>query len=131
MGARQLATIARAVDAACNKVHSPEGREPAACATLTAHNRAGDEVWIQVTAGNINMAYPCADDPVARLRQANIFGAFKADLIDWNAGTFVTWDSAAIPPRDLALIVDRLFTAILGCDDATYAPTVTMEDLDA
>jgi len=131
MGARQLATIARAVDEACRKVHTPEGREPALLATLTAHSRTGGEVWIQVTAGNINMDYPFPDDPVARLRQANIFGAFKVDLIDWNAGNFVTWDTAAIAPRDVALMVDRIFTAILGCDDTTYAPAVTMEDLDA
>jgi len=131
MGAQQRTAIAQPVSDACTKVH-PDGEAPALCATFTARNRAGGEAWIQVLAGNINMAYPFADDPVARFRLANAFGPLKAsELIDWQAGNYVTWETSGVAPRDVAFLVDRFFTTILGCDDATYEPAVTMEDLDA
>jgi hypothetical protein len=130
MGAQQRAAITPPVTEACTKVH-PNGDAPALCATFTARNRAGDEVWIQVLAGNINMAYPFTDDPVARFRHADAFGPLKADLIDWQADTYATWETLGIAPRDVAFLVDRFFTTVLDCDDATYAPTVAMEDLDA
>ncbi len=131
MGTQQRAAIAQPVSEACTKLH-PDGEAPALCATFTARNRAGDEVWIQVMAGNINMAYPFADDPVARFRLMNAFGPVKgAALIGWEAGTYVTWETPGIAPRDVAFLVDRFFTTILDCDDATYAPAAVLEDLDA
>lgn len=130
MGTHQRVTLAQPISEACTKVH-PDGEAPALCATFTARTLAGDEVWIQVLAGNINMAYPFADDPVERFRLSNAFGPLKAELIGWKADTYATWETSGIAPRDVAFLVDRFFTAILGCDDATYEPTVAMEDLDA
>lgn len=130
MGAAQVATIERAVAEACKKVHAEHG-QPALCATLTARNGAGAEVWIQVMAGTVNMDYPFPDEPVARLQRVNAFGPLKPSLIGWEAGTYATWDTAGIATRDVAFLVDRLFAKVLACDDATYEPKVTMEELDA
>jgi hypothetical protein len=125
----QRAIIERAVEEVGRKASGPDV-QTGLCATLTARNAAGVEVWIQVIAGNINMVYPFADHPVARFRLMSAFGPLKVELIDWQADTYVTWDTSGIAARDVAYLVDRFFTTILGCDDA-YAPTATLEDLDA
>lgn len=130
MGTRQYATIERAVSAACKKVGA-DGTAPALCATLAARSAAGAEVWVQVMAGTVNLAYPFADDPVARLRQANAFATLEPSLIGWEANAYATFDTGGIAARDIAFCVDRIFTKVLGCDDATYEPQATMEDLDA
>jgi hypothetical protein len=129
MGLLQTRTIEQGVVAAYRKVVGPD-QAPGLCCTFEAANAASAAVWIQVLAGTVNMEYPFADDPVARLRRADAFGHLKPELIEWNAGEFATWDMGGIAPRDVAWIVDRLFTLVLGCDDATYDPRVTMEDLD-
>ena len=121
--------IAQAVDEVMRRASGPDG-QTGLCATLTAHSAAGAEVWIQVIAGNINMAYPFADEPIARFRLMQAFGPLQVELIDWQADTFVTWDTTGIARLDVVFLVDRFFTTILGCADG-YAPAVTLEDLDA
>jgi hypothetical protein len=129
MGASQSRMIEQGVAAAYQKVVGPD-QAPGLCCTFEASSAAGAPVWIQVMAGTVNMEYPFADDPAERLRRADAFGHLKPELIDWSANTFATWDMASIAPRDVAWFVDRLFTRVLGCDDAAYDPRVTMEDLD-
>lgn len=130
MGAIQVKTIEQGVVAAYNEVVGPD-QEPGLCCTFETTSAAGELVWIQVMAGTVNMAYPFDDDPVARMRSTGAFGHLKPELIEWNAGSFATWDMAGISPRDIAWLVDRLFARVLSCDDTAYEPRVTMEDFDA
>jgi hypothetical protein len=130
MGAKQCRTIEPGVVAAYETVTGPEAA-PGLCCTFEAAMAAGEPVWIQVMAGTVNMQYPFSDDPVARLRRVDAFGPLQPELIEWSADGFATWDMAGITPRDVAWFVDRVFTRVLGCDDAAYDPRVTMEQLDS
>lgn len=99
-----------------------------AICTFTATNAAGEEVWIQlIEGGSLNTQYPPDEEPMKRLGILGVFGTLKAPLIEWEAGSFATFDVSGIASWDVAFIVDQLFVRLLKCDDAGYEPASSVE----
>ena len=103
--------------------------EPTHCCTFEAENTLGAPVWIQVLAGSVNMHYPFATDPVEKLRGCGISMPSGLELLEWEASSFATFSITSISADELALLVDQLFTQVLGCDDASYEPRALIEEL--
>lgn len=82
------------------------------CATYALED--AEDVWIQVTTDAINMAYPFADDPMARVVAAGVEGHERLTLSSWEPDVFATFDhDARASSRKTAALVDQLFLHVL------------------
>ncbi len=128
VGQRQREAIAAAIGEVMN---AEEGTM--LCCTIEARNAPGDEVAVQVMQDSINISpYAHEDDPLERLASCGATaGLDDADLevVDWEAGKYATLGVGDVAPANVALLVDQVFTRLLGCDDAAYAPSASTEDL--
>ena len=52
--------------------------------------------------------------------------SMELTLVDWEADTFATIGIEGNETADVALLVDRIFTRLLGCDDADYTPIASI-----
>ena len=103
------------------------------CCTIEARNAAGEDVSIQVMQGSINISpYAHDDDPLERLESCGATDDLvddKLDVLEWEPGTYATIAIEGLAVADVAQLVDQVFTRLLGCDDASYAPSASTEDL--
>lgn len=84
------------------------------CATFQISGAAG--AWAQVTAGELNVAYPRWTHPGDELRE--ILAALPfARLIAWEPGRYATWSFSNPEPRNIAAIVDRMFQKLFSPGD--------------
>ena len=130
MGARQIARMGPGIGEVYKGVSGPDD-PPAACCTVEATNSSGSAVWIQALAGNVNMAYPFAEEPLGLIRARGVRGPADIYLVEWAAGEYAAFGFGNLPARDHASFVDQLFVKVLGCDDEGYEPQVSLEPLDA
>ena len=130
MGARQIAAMEPSLREVYAGVAGPDD-PPTACCTLEATTPAGSAVWIQALPGNVNMAYPFADEPLELLGRRGVRGPADVHLIEWAAGGYAAFGFGDTTARDHAFFVDQLFVKVLGCDDAGYEPTMSVEPLEA
>lgn len=128
MTTTRYGAIRAAVGDAMRHLH-PDGA-PARLATISAPGEAGERAWIQVMAGSINMAWPFAEAPAARLART-VSGATALTLIEWRAGSHAAWDTGALRPDAVATIVDALFAMLPGSGAADVAPAIAHQDLEA
>ncbi len=129
MGQRQQEAIATAVTELMASGESGE----MLCCTLEAASTSGEAVAIQVMQDSVNITpYPHDDDPLDRLEQCGATeGVDDVDLelVDWEAGKFATIGIDELEVVIVARLVDQIFTRLLGCNDSTYVPAATVEDL--
>jgi hypothetical protein len=106
MGADQIAEIRPAIAEVFAGVDAGENW----CATFTV---SGDpDRWVQVTADSVNTAYPYREDPAEAVVPLAI--ATSLQLTQWQAGSYATFHfEAGIPARELARMVDVLFSGLL------------------
>jgi hypothetical protein len=125
VGADQIAEIHPAVVEVLQAHADGEGW----CATFEV---TGDpDRWIQVTATELNLAYPHDEAPSALLAARRVAGAEGLRLHEWEAGRFATFGfEAELDSRAVARLVDSLFQAVLGCEDTHYAVDVELLLLD-
>ena len=96
--------------------------------TITANNAAAEEVWVQlVEGGSLNTQYPADEEPMNRVGALGVFGTLKVSLIEWEAGSYATFDLRGIASHDVAFVIDQLFVRLLQCDDAGYEPASSFE----
>ncbi len=126
MGADQIAEMARHIAHVYEGVSTTDDAPTSFC-TFESKTPAGTEVWIQVIAGNVNMAYPFTEEPVEFLRQRGVRSPGDMYLVEWVAGDYATFGFSDIPARDHASFVDQLFVKILGCDDGSYELRISFE----
>lgn len=69
-----------------------------------------DECWVQYKPGEINAAYPFADDPVQRLASLPDF-----EVLGWEANSYVFGDLARYDPGTIAEWIDKYFCETLQC----------------
>jgi hypothetical protein len=112
MGSDQIATI-RPIIAELEDA-SGNGSGQIYCAAFDVPGR--DAAWVEVVAGEVNVAYPFTDDPMQRLDELALGHTFAIELSEWQPGTFAafTYDPAATT-RELARFVDSLFERLLLC----------------
>jgi hypothetical protein len=85
----------------------------ASCATYELET--DENIWIQVTSGNINMAYPFVDEPMARVTAAGVSGRERLGLTTWEPNAYATFDyDPAASSFEVAELVDQLFLHVLG-----------------
>jgi hypothetical protein len=129
MGQRQQEAIATAITELMTSGESGE----MLCCTLEAGSTSGEAVAIQVMQDSVNITpYPHDDDPLDRLEQCRATeGVDDVDLelVDWEAGKFATIGIDELEVAVVARLVDQIFTRLLGCNDSTYVPAATVEDL--
>lgn len=128
MGARQMAEIWKAA----NEVYEAAGGagdEPSALCTVEAVTASGDEIWVQLMPGTVNLSYPFTDEPTALLRARGVRLPEDAYLVEWVAGQHATFGFGHIGARDHAFLADQLFVRVLGCDDESYEPRPSVESL--
>jgi hypothetical protein len=51
------------------------------------------------------------------------------ELVDWDTNIYAQVGTGALDARKVAELVDLTFVKLLECDDASYAITVSTEDL--
>ena len=129
MGQRQQEAIATAITELMTSGESGE----MLCCTLEAQNAAGEDVAIQVMQDSVNITpYAHGDDPLDRLEQCGATEGvddISLELVDWEAGKFATIGIDDLEVADVARLVDQIFTRLLGCNESTYIPAATVEDL--
>jgi hypothetical protein len=99
---------------------------------IEAVNAEEEDVSVQVLADSINISpYDYGDEPLPRLKASGALDELSMELtlVDWEADTFATIGIEGNETADVALLVDRIFTRLLGCDDADYTPIASIEDL--
>jgi hypothetical protein len=102
------------------------------CCTIEAVNAEEEDVSVQVLADSINISpYDYGDEPLPRLKASGALDELSMELtlVDWEADTFATIGIEGNETADVALLVDRIFTRLLGCNDADYTPIASIEDL--
>ena len=80
-----------------------------------------DDRWVQYKIGQINAAYPFADDPVQRLAPLADFA-----VLGWEANKYVFGDLGRGDPRAIAAWIDKYFREILQCAPG-YDLTIDVE----
>jgi hypothetical protein len=128
MGLRQE----KAIGAAIIPVLSSRSRHRLCC-TIETINSEGQDVAIQVLHDSINIApYPFSEDPLSRMERNGVMlelGDPELELVDWDTNIYAQVGTAALDARKVAELVDLTFVKLLACDDASYAITVSTEDL--
>lgn len=128
MGADQTVEMVRSIAKVYEGVTTLDDAPTLLC-TLESTTSSGSQVWIQVLPGNVNMAYPFAEEPLGLLRQRGVRSPHDLYLVEWVAGEYAAFGFSHIPARDHASFVNELFTKILGCDDAGYRVRTTIESI--
>jgi hypothetical protein len=114
-----------AIVAAITGVMTSDDDDAMPCCTLEF-----GEVSVQVLQDSVNIApYPSDQEPLDHLEECGATEGIDVDLVDWEPGKFATIGIEDLEVEEVALLVDRIFTRLLGCDDETYMPTATVEDL--
>ena len=129
MGANRIAEMEPCVSEVYKGISS-EDDPPTLCCTLEAITLLGSEVWVQVMAGTVNMAYPSAEEPLELLRRQGVRSPPDIYLVEWAASEYATFGFGHLAARDHAFFVDQLFVKILGCDDASYELRIKVESLE-
>jgi len=129
MNTRQLETIERGIIAGYKGVTKPEDSPKFLC-TVEARSASGDEVWIQVFAGVVNMQYPYSDDPIQKINACGVISPSDLVLDEWEANVSATFMLEGVSMKDQAIFVDQLFTKVLGCLNGLYEPTTTIEEFE-
>jgi hypothetical protein len=128
MGLRQE----KAIGAAIGPVLSGRNRGWLCC-TIETVNSEGKDVAIQVLQNSINIApYPFSEDPLSRMERDGVMlelGDPDLILVDWDTNIYAQVGTDALDARKVAELVDLTFVKLLACDDASYAITVSTEDL--
>lgn len=103
------------------------------CCTIEARTAEGEDVSIQVMQETINiLPYAHDDGPLERLESCGATDDLaddKLDVLAWEPGTYATIAIEGLAVADVAQLVDQVFTRLLGCDDASYGPSASTEDL--
>ena len=103
------------------------------CCTIETVNSEGKDVAIQVLQNSINIApYPFSEDPLSRMERNGVMrelGDPELELVDWDTNIYAQVGTDALDARKVAELVDLTFVKLLACDDASYAITVSTEDL--
>ncbi len=121
MGQRQQEAIVAAITDLMNAGEEGE----MLCCTL----EVGD-ASIQVMQESINIApYPSDEEPLDCLGECGATEGVEVELVDWEPGKFAMIGTEDLEIDEVAQLVDRIFTRLLGCDDETYMPTAIVEDL--
>ncbi|MFI5298406.1 MAG: hypothetical protein ACHREM_09930 [Polyangiales bacterium] len=125
MGADQIAEMRPII----TEVLEGARRGEAWCGTFEV---SGDSArWLQVTATELNVAYPSTQPPPELLAQVAHAGARSLTLREWKPRTFATFDVASdSSAAQLGQIADALFQTVLGCDDEYHvdASLVRLDD---
>ena len=128
MGLRQE----KAIGAAIVPIFSARNRGWLCC-TIETVNAQGQDVAIQVLLGSINIApWPFSEEPLSRLERDGVtieLGDPELELVDWDTNVHAQVGTSALDARKIAELVDLTFVKLLECDDASYAITVSTEDL--
>ena len=128
MGQRQE----KAIGAAIGAIFS-ERNGGGLCCTIETVNSEGKDVAIQVLQNSINIApYPFSEDPLSRMERNGVMrelGDPELILVDWDTNIYAQVGTDALDARKVAELVDLTFVKLLECDDASYAITVSTEDL--
>jgi hypothetical protein len=129
MGQRQLTKIEAAVAEIFMAAHDGANL----CCTVAALNTDGLVVSIDVMADAINISpYPYGDEPLARLQMSGALdelAGMELENVDWDANGFATVGIGGNAVADVARLVERTFTRLLRCDEATYAVATSTKDL--
>ena len=129
MGLQQAKTIEEAIA----EIFDKENEETSLCCTIEAGTAGGEDVIIQVTSASLNIApYLFADDPRSRLEEAGVLDGLSLELevVDWQANVYAIIGIEGMEADDVARLTDRIFVRLLGCDDESYAPIASTEELD-
>ena len=128
MGHRQE----RAIGAAIVPIVSGRNRSRLCC-TIETVNSEGKDVAIQVLYDSINIApYPFSDDPLSRMERNGVMrrlGDPELELVDWDTNIYAQVGTGTLDARKVAELIDLTFVNLLECDDASYAITISTEDL--
>ena len=128
MGADQIAQMARSIAKVYEGVTTPDDA-PALLCTFESTTTSGSQVWIQMLPGNVNMAYPFTEEPLAFLGQRGVRSPPDLYLVEWVAGEYAALGFRDVPARDHAAFVNQLFVKILACDDLGYSLMTTIESV--
>ena len=129
MSTTQISAMERSINETYKGISSPDD-PPTSCCTLETMTLLGSKVWIQAMPGTVNMAYPFTEEPFEILHRQGVRSPGDIYLVDWAAGEYATFGFGDISARDHAFFVDQLFVKVLGCDDATYQPKISIEPLE-
>ena len=128
MGHRQERAIGAAIRSILNSRSSAR-----LCCTIETVNSEGKDVAIQVLQDSINIApYPFSEEPLSRLERNGVMqelGDPDLELVDWDTNVHAQVGTGALDAGKVAELVDLTFVKLLACDDASYAITVSTEDL--
>jgi hypothetical protein len=112
MGADAIAVIRPALFELADAVEeSDDASDP--CVTFSIPDRES-ELWVQVLAGVVNVAYPRQEDPTGLFADAVGELARAFELESWEPGRYATFAFDDIGLNELAQVVDRTFTGVLG-----------------
>jgi hypothetical protein len=129
MGANQVSQMEPRVAETYKGISGPDDLPTLSC-TLESKTPSGAEVWIQVWPETVNMGYPFTREPLEFLRNQCVDSPPGLYLVEWSANEYATVGFDGISPREHASFVDQLFVRVLGCDDASYAFAVTIEEME-
>ena len=103
------------------------------CCTIETVNSEGRDVAIQVLQDSINITpYPFDDDPLSCLERNGVtqqLGDPELELMDWDTNIYAQVGIGTLDAEQVAELIDLTFVKLLACDDASYAITVSTEDL--
>ncbi len=129
MGERQ----AKIIEADIAEIFDEDSEGENLCCTIEAGTAGGEDVTVQVTSDSLNISpYLFSDDPLSRLEENGVLAgmSFELDVVDWEANVYAIVGIEGMEAEDVARLVDRIFVKLLGCDDESYAPIGSTEELD-
>lgn len=75
-----------------------------------------EDVWVQVTSREINIAYPRENSPDAELGHL-IQRLPSAKLVSWEARRYATWSFAATDATEVAKVLDQMLAQLFNLGD--------------
>ena len=124
MSADQIAEIAPFI----REVFEYARQHPAARRDLCAtYDVVGvNDAWAQVTARELNVAYPLENSPEEELRQV-VQRLPAARLISWEAGRYATWSFVSTNAAEVAEVLDQVLSHLFELGD--YSVNTQLEHL--
>ena len=132
MGERQ----AKIIETDIAEIFDEDSEGENLCCTIEAGTAGGEDVTVQVTSDSLTISpYLFSDDPLSRLEENGVLAgmSFELDVVDWEANVYAIVGIEGIEGMeadDVARLIDRIFVKLLGCDDDSYAPIGSTEELE-
>ena len=94
---------------------------------ITLESTKDSSRWVQLTRDTVNAAYPEKRAPEAVLEEKGIRLPDRVGLMQWEAGTFATFEHPGRPPGPIAAFTESYMKRVLGIETSAGSLNIQRE----